>query len=147
MIRRTSIAATPLVRSFSGAIALFAWVALPGCFGTLFGDAPRPADEELLHNVEQIRQAQLELLVVDDFVPCGTEAQAHTRASETATAWASEPCWARIGWGPDEPVRGGYWVEVSADGQDFTVHGVAPTVQGTLHVTATRGEPAATSSE
>lgn len=147
MFHRTSIVATPLVRALSRAIVLLGSVALSGCVGTLFGEAPPPADEELLHNVEQIRQAQLELLVVDDFVPCGTEAQARDRASQTATTWTSEPCWARIGWGPEGPVRGGYWVEVSPDGQDFTVHGVAPTGQGTLHVTATRGDPAATSSE
>lgn len=30
-----------------------------------------------------------------------------------------------LGWAPDGPVRGSYWVEVSPDGLDFTVFGVA----------------------
>ena len=116
---------------------------LTGCLGALLGPTAPPADEELLRNVEQLREAQLEILVVDDFVPCGTEDQARAQMSAQPRAWEGGDCWTRIAWEPDGPVRGGYWVEVSDDGQDFTVHGLAAGPSGDLHVTATRQQAAA----
>lgn len=119
----------------------FALLALPaaGCFGPLFGPGALAPEQELLTNVEQIRTAQVELLAVDDFVACGSEAEARASVSSSPRAWDGPACWARIGWAPDGPIRGGYWVEVSADGQDFTAHGLAP---GDLRAVATRAEPA-----
>jgi hypothetical protein len=116
-------------------------LALPaaGCFGPLFGPSALPPDQELLTYVEQIRTAQVELLAVDDFVACGSEPEARAVVSSSPRAWEGAPCWTRIGWAPDGPIRGGYWVEVSADSQDFTAHGIAP---GDLRAVATRAEPA-----
>lgn len=115
---------------------------LTGCFGALTGPSAAPPDEELLSNVEQLREAQQALLVVDDFVPCGSEAQARSQMSAQPRMWEGDACWTRIGWEPDGPVRGGYWVEVNSDGEDFTVHGLATGPAGELHVTATRHQPA-----
>ncbi|MCP4870413.1 MAG: hypothetical protein GY898_17045 [Proteobacteria bacterium] len=39
--------------------------------------------------------------------------------------WVSTPEWEAFGWSPDGQVRGVYWVEVSEDGQSFTVYGTA----------------------
>ena len=115
---------------------------LSACF-TSSGPPALDAQAELLRYVGQIRQAQLDLLAVDDFVPCGDRASATAALSPTPRAWTSEPCWARIGWAPDGPVRGGYWVEVAADGQDFTVYGVASGSKGPIEVRATREGEAA----
>lgn len=43
---------------------------------------------------------------------------------EEATPWSSHPAWDTVGWAPDGPVYGSYWVERSEDGTDFTVFGV-----------------------
>jgi hypothetical protein len=99
---------------------------------------------ELMVNVEQIRQAELALQAVDDFLPCADEASAKASASATARTWAGPDCWARIGWAPDTLVRGGYWVEVNANATDFTVHGVFDgDGDGTwMHVRATKADAA-----
>ena len=98
---------------------------------------------ELLKNVDEIRQAQIDLLVVGEFTPCGTEAEAKAVASNTARPWTGEKCWADIGWKPDADVYGGYWVVVEND--SFTVHGLGPELNGQsrLHVTATQQKSAA----
>jgi hypothetical protein len=120
--------------------------ALAGC--GLFGGggvSPEQARQELLTQVSSLRQAQLDLQVVDDFLPCGDADTARASASRVPRAWEGPDCFARIGWAPEGLVVGGYWVEVAPDGEDFTVHGVAdPEGDGTfLHVTATRASPAA----
>ena len=115
---------------------------LTGCFGALMSPSAPPADEELVLYVEQIREAQQALLVVDDFIACGSEDQARAQMSALPRKWQGSTCWTRIGWEPDGPVRGGYWVEVSDDGEDFTVHGLATGPTGELHVVATRHHPA-----
>lgn len=115
---------------------------LTGCIGGLFGEPALPPDEELLRYVEQIRTAQTELLVLDDFVACGSEASARATMTTSPRTWEGEACWARIGWAPDGPVRGGYWVEVSADGEDFTAWGVAPGPAGEVRARATRADAA-----
>jgi hypothetical protein len=44
---------------------------------------------------------------------------------EDARLWLGGEDWDTLGWAPDGGlVRGAYWVEVSANGLDYTVHGV-----------------------
>jgi len=112
------------------------------CFTSGSTPALQP-EPELLRYVAQIRQAQLDLLAVDDFVPCGDRASATAAISLSPRPFTSAPCWTRIGWAPDGPVRGGYWVEVAPDGQDFTVYGVASGPAGPIEVRATRETAAA----
>ena len=38
--------------------------------------------------------------------------------------WSGGKDWETLGWSPGSSVRGAYWVEVSADGRDFIVHGL-----------------------
>jgi len=83
------------------------------------------AKGELVELVEQIRQAELTLQAVDDFLPCGDEASAKAAFSVVPRQWDGPDCFVRIGWAPQTDVRGGYWVEVAADKSDFTVFGVA----------------------
>ncbi len=58
----------------------------------------------------------------DDFVAVGSEAQARREVSKTPHPWEGGSDWDTIGWRPDGPVRGSYWVTV--EGGDFTVHGI-----------------------
>ena len=111
-----------------------------GCGGST---ADRGAVQaELLKNVDEIRQAEIDLLVVGEFTPCGSETDAMAAASNTARTWAGAKCWADIGWAPDGEVYGGYWVNVENDA--FTVHGVSPTLDGEkrIRVTATQQKSA-----
>ena len=47
------------------------------------------------------------------------------RPGKEAVHWTPAPAWQQLGWMPDGDVRGVYWVDVSADGSDFTVHGLS----------------------
>ena len=99
-------------------------------------------EKELLNHVEQIRAAEIDLQVVGDFRACSDEAAARAAASSTAREWTTEKCWVKIGWEPDGPVHGGYWVELVDEG--FTVHGIGPDMAAgeRVHVIATQGTPA-----
>ncbi len=105
---------------------------------------PRPPSgapplDELTVNVEQIRQAELTLKnVFGSFTPCSSRAEASALASKSPRTWTSSPCWVSIGWQPDSEIRGGYWVEVDADG--FTAYGVGP---DGAEIRATASAPAA----
>jgi hypothetical protein len=114
-----------------------------GCFGSWFEPSAPPPEEELIRIVDQIRAAQIELLAVDDFIACGTEAEARAALQNTPRSWDGPSCWTRIGWAPEGKVHGGYWVEVSPDGEDFTVHGVAQAGSGILRASGTRHRAAA----
>ena len=125
------------------------WVLLlstTACFGTsVLSDVDVKASKAgLITTAEQIRQAELELQVIDDFLPCADEASAKASATATPRTWDGPDCWVRIGWAPDGPVRGGYWVEVNADKTDFTVHAVldADGDGEWMHVQATKGDDA-----
>lgn len=116
---------------------------LVGCIGS--GTAvPIDARSELTSHVDAIRKAELALQAVDDFLPCEDEAAANRKSSAVARDWDGADCWVRIGWAPEGRVHGGYWVEVAADGSDFTVHGVVDgDGDGTfLHVQGSRTEAA-----
>ncbi|MFT7520293.1 MAG: hypothetical protein ACI9MC_002438 [Kiritimatiellia bacterium] len=93
---------------------------LGGCFFTTI--TVEDGDQELLQHVEEIRQAQIALQVVDDFLPCSDEATAHKNAGPLR-AWEGPACWTRIGWAPKSMVAGGYWVTVPDGAQDFQVYG------------------------
>lgn len=101
-------------------------VLLAACTGVLPVDGGS-AEPELIRHVEELRQAEVALQAVDDFLPCSDEAGAKQAASTVARTWDGDGCFARIGWEPKEQVRGGYFVVVSADGTDFTAVGLADT--------------------
>lgn len=117
-----------------------------GCTGTqaLPEFDVKAVQDELITNVEQVRQAEIALQAVDDFLPCADEASAKSSATRSARTWDGPACWARIGWAPDAAVRGGFWVEVNADKSDFTVHGVfdGDADGAWLNVTATKDDTA-----
>ncbi len=81
---------------------------------------------ELPANVAGIRVAELAyeatfdtFLAVRDPVPLDP-----LMLGDRTVDWPSGTAFDELGWAPDGNVRGTYWVEVSADGQDFTVHGL-----------------------
>lgn len=52
------------------------------------------------------------------YLACGTEEQAVALVGKEPRAWAEDPaaeCFAKLGWQPDGPVRGGYWVIAGTD--------------------------------
>lgn len=119
-----------------------------GCTGLDLFDGGT-AEPELTANVEAIRQAEIALQVVDDFLPCSSEEAAKTSASTRSRAWEDPGCFARIGWAPESAVRGGYYVTVAEGGGDFTVVGLADTDgDGTfMRVEATKDRAARVVSE
>lgn len=81
---------------------------------------------EVPANVAGIKTAQLAYdAAFDTFVPVP---QPHPRPAERLDAeavdWPSGSRFDTLGWSPDGPVRGTYWVEVRPDGEDFVVHGM-----------------------
>ncbi|GDX80883.1 hypothetical protein LBMAG42_26940 [Deltaproteobacteria bacterium] len=73
--------------------------------------------------VDGIKTAELAYdAAFDEFVPAGSEDEARRAVSKTPHEWRRDSAWDRLGWMPDGPLRGGYWVEVH--GGDFTVHGI-----------------------
>jgi hypothetical protein len=54
--------------------------------------------------------------------------------------WNPPWCYENLGWSSDGDLRGTYWIEVSKDGMDFTVHGMADIDEDGIpcHYTATR---------
>ena len=60
--------------------------------------------------------------------------------ADRSVDWPSGTLFDELGWSPYGQVRGTYWVEVAADGSDFTVHGMCD-VDGDgepAHYTATK---------
>ncbi|MEL6345032.1 MAG: hypothetical protein AAFV53_18090 [Myxococcota bacterium] len=82
---------------------------------------------EVPANVDAIKVAQLAYdAAFDGYVSIPTP---HPRAIDDldreAVLWTVDAeGFETLAWGPDGPVRGTYWVEVSPDGEDFTVHGM-----------------------
>ena len=115
---------------------------LVGCVGVEVPAVDPTA--ELLANVEEIRQAELALQAVDDFLPCSSEAEARAAQAQGLRDWQDPGCFTRIGWAPQAQVRGGYFVTVAADAADFRVTGLAdPDGDGVfVRVQATRDQPA-----
>lgn len=83
---------------------------------------------EVPGNVDGIKTALLAYdAAFDGFVPAGTRAEAEAAlrsGGKEPRAWTGGPGWEALGWRPEGPIRGAYWVEVAADGQDFIVYGL-----------------------
>jgi hypothetical protein len=86
----------------------------------------RAKRSELPKNVDGIRTAEFAydaafdmFLPIDDPVPLDP-----LMVGPQAAAWPAGTPFHDLGWEPDGTVRGTYWVEVSVDGLDFTVHGL-----------------------
>lgn len=89
---------------------------------------------ELPSNLNAIKTAQLGYYAAfDTFVACGSRetAEAHLRSgnSKAARDWREHDgaggCWFELGWEPDGPIRGAYWVEVSDGGEHFTAWAIS----------------------
>ena len=94
--------------------------------------ASRAKRAELPTTVEEIRTAQLAHHAASGrFVACGNELDARSALVGDAGKRAREfnpgddPCWDELGWGPEGQLRGAYWVEVSASGDDFKITGIS----------------------
>ncbi|MDP2309420.1 MAG: hypothetical protein Q8P18_25590 [Pseudomonadota bacterium] len=83
---------------------------------------------EVPANVNGLATAQLAYdAAFDTFVPASSreEAEAELRAGgQEPRMWKGGGAWGTIGWQPDGPVRGAYWVEVDSEEGDFTAHGL-----------------------
>lgn len=80
---------------------------------------------EVIENVEAIRTAQLACYeAFESFVevpsPVPRPVEGLTKGS---VPWRPGSGFDTLGWSPDGEVRGTYWVELSPQGTDFTVHG------------------------
>lgn len=79
--------------------------------------------------VDGIRVAQIAFEgTYGTFVPVGSRAEAERELAQhggkALRPWSGGKDWETLGWYPGSSVRGAYWVEVSADGRDFIVHGL-----------------------
>jgi len=102
----------------------------------------RATRSEIPSYVEAIRAAQIAYgavfdgyLAIPEPVPL-----APLMLSDRPVDWPSGTGFDELGWEPGGSVNGTYWVEVSPDGSDFTVHGMCD-VDGDgepAHYTATR---------
>lgn len=100
---------------------------------------------EVPGNVDGIRTAQLAYQAAfDQFQPVPAAPRPTATLGKEQVAWSGDAAWDRLGWRPDGEVRGTYWVEVAADGADFTVHGMidADGDGNPAHYTATRDQGA-----
>jgi hypothetical protein len=107
---------------------------------------------ELPANVDGIRTEMMTYHALNDgYLACGSRTDAEGAVlyrGKEPQPWTGGSCWTELGWHPDGPVRGAYWVEVrpAEDGADasFEVHGVADLDQdGVLaEYVATRDTPA-----
>ena len=102
---------------------------------------------EVPGNVDGIKTAQLAYdAAFDGFVANPTpRPRPIAELDRRGVPWVDDAGFREIGWTPDGPVRGTYWTEVSADGQDFVVHGMIDIDQDgePAHAIATRERPAA----
>lgn len=124
---RDSTTAVVLIATF-GALAVaccgcglpFAAIAVPNFVEMQF----RAKRAEVPSNVDGIKTAQLAYhAAFDTYVEVPRTPRG--RPGKAAVVWAPAPAWQELGWAPDGAVRGVYWVDVSADGSDFTVHGLS----------------------
>ena len=82
---------------------------------------------ELPMNVEGIRTAQIAYeAVFDTYLPVPDPVPLDPlMVGPQAVSWPAGTPFDDLGWEPSGTVRGTYWVEVTPDGSDFTVHTVA----------------------
>lgn len=80
---------------------------------------------ELAGNLSGIRTAELAYdAAFDEFLAMPPAPRPKEGLDTKKVAWPSGTPWDQLGWRPEGEVSGTYWVEVSADGQHFTVHGM-----------------------
>ena len=80
---------------------------------------------EVVSNVEGIKTAMVAYEAESlDFVALPAWPRPPEATDEEKMPWSAHPAWDAVGWAPDGPVHGSYWVERSEDGTDFTVFGV-----------------------
>jgi hypothetical protein len=106
-----------------GSIGIFAAIAIPN-FVTMQYRAKRA---ELPANIDGIKIAELAYeAAFDTYV---AQPQPVPRSIEDLGGepmdWGSGAGFDTLGWAPDGPVRGTYWIEVTPGGDDFVVHGMA----------------------
>lgn len=79
---------------------------------------------EVPASVDGIKIAELSYdAAYDGFLSAGSESEARRLVGKTPHDWPGGHDWDKLGWRPDGPVRGAYWVSTSGSG-DFEVHGV-----------------------
>lgn len=110
-----AIAVVPMV----ALVGVLAAIAVPN-FITMQMKAKRA---EVPGNVDGIKVAEMAYdAAFDEYVPAGSESDAYDSVSREPRPWEGGADWEKIGWSPDGPIRGAYWVETTATG--FEVHGV-----------------------
>ncbi len=79
---------------------------------------------ELPGALAEIRIAEMAYeAAFDEFLALPPSPRPVEALSREAVPWPRPEAWERLGWRPDEDLRGTYWVEVSEDG-GFVVHGM-----------------------
>lgn len=90
---------------------------------TKLGGSGQEAAGELGTNLNGIRVAELAYdAAFDQYLPMPAAPRPKEALDTKAVAWPTGSPWDQLGWRPEGDVRGTYWVEVSEDGQHFTVH-------------------------
>ena len=124
-----------LVAAFCGGI--FAAIAVPN-----YVAMQQAKRAKVPSNVDGIKTALLAYdAAFDGFVEQSTP---HPRAvsdlTEAPVPWLNGSSFDTLGWAPFGDVRGTYWVEVQADGEDFVVHGLCDVDEDgdPAHYTATK---------
>jgi hypothetical protein len=106
----------------------------------------RVMQTEIPSNVDSLRTAELAYRAAFDiFVPMAGPLPRPIRGLDRRLVeWTPTPESELLGWKPDGRVRGTYWVELSPEGDDFTVHGLCDIDQDgePAHYVATRHQPA-----
>ncbi len=108
-----------------------------------FVEIPRPRTRsEVPPNVDGIKTAQIAyeaafdvFLAIPEPVPRVVD-----ELDSESVEWPLGTPFDELGWMPSGRVRGTYWVEVSADGSDYTVHGMCDLDEDgqRAHYTATK---------
>ena len=107
-----------------GVIGILAAIAIPN-FVTMQLKAKR---SEVPGYVDGLKTAEVSYnAAFDGYVPVGSREEAEQQLrwnGEEPRAWEGGGDWEKLGWMPSGLVRGAYWVEVSSDGEHFTVYGL-----------------------
>ena len=97
---------------------------------------------EVPANISGLKTAEMAYAAAfDEFVDCTVPTPRPVEAlDDELYAWGQQRCFDELGWMPDGDVRGTYWIDVNAEGTDFTVHGMADLDEDGVpcHYTATR---------
>ena len=127
----------------SGAVpmlGILAAIAIPNFVAMQY----RAKRAEVSVNVDGIRTAQLSHMASSDEFVAQDEWVPSARTGKSLQSWMTGTGFDELGWAPDGMVRGVYRVEITDDGQDFSVHGLCDIDGDGLeaHYTATRSTAA-----